>query len=105
MLLTPPFLVSLNPAGQCRSPPETQARIGRGASGLRPCCRISLTYPNGILATYAYNARDLTGITFTLGGNTLGTLTYTTDADGRRTLQGGTWARATLPPAITTALY
>ena len=25
--------------------------------------RTSVTFPNGILATYAYNARDLTGIT------------------------------------------
>jgi RHS repeat-associated protein len=67
--------------------------------------RTSVTFPNGILATYAYNARDLTGITYTLGATTLGTLTYTTDADGRRTQVGGTWARVTLPAAITTALY
>jgi RHS repeat-associated protein len=67
--------------------------------------RTSVTFPNGIVATYAYNARDLTGITFTKGVATLGALTYTTDADGRRTLVGGTWARTTLPPAITTATY
>jgi YD repeat-containing protein len=31
--------------------------------------RTSVTFPNGIQASYAYNARDLTGITFTLGAN------------------------------------
>ncbi|MGH7486033.1 MAG: RHS repeat-associated core domain-containing protein, partial [bacterium] len=31
--------------------------------------------------------------------------TYTTDADRRRTLVGGTWARVTLPPALTTTIY
>ena len=67
--------------------------------------RTSVTFPNGIVATSAYNARDLTGITFTLGATTLGTLTYTTDADGRRTQVGGTWARVTLPAAITTTTY
>jgi RHS repeat-associated protein len=67
--------------------------------------RTSVTFPNGIVVTYAYNARDLTGITFTKGAATLGTLTYTTDADGRRIQVGGTWARTTLPPALTTATY
>src|SRR4030095_7341134 len=67
--------------------------------------RTSVTFPNGILATYTYNPRDLTGITFTQGSKTLGTLTYTADADGHRTLVGGTWGRVTLPGAITTATY
>ncbi len=67
--------------------------------------RTSVTFPNGILATSAYNPRDLTGITFTQGSKTLGTLTYTADADGHRTLVGGTWARVTRPGAITTATY
>jgi RHS repeat-associated protein len=67
--------------------------------------RTTVTFPNGILATSGYDARDLTGITFTKGAATLGTLTYTTDADGRRTLVGGTWARTTLPPALTSATY
>jgi YD repeat-containing protein len=34
--------------------------------------RTSLTFPNGIQATYAYNARDLRGITFTLGATRWG---------------------------------
>jgi RHS repeat-associated protein len=67
--------------------------------------RTTVTFPNGILATSGYDARDLTGITFTKGAATLGTLTYTTDADGRRSLVGGTWARTTLPPALTSATY
>src|SRR5262249_16776242 len=67
--------------------------------------RTGLTFPNGILATYGYNARDLTDITFTKGAVTLGTLTYTTDGDGRRILVGGSWARTLLPPALTSATY
>ena len=67
--------------------------------------RTGLTFPNGILATYGYNARDLTDITFTKGAVTLGTLTYSTDGDGRRILVGGTWARTLLPPALNSATY
>ena len=67
--------------------------------------RTGLTFPNGIVATYGYNARDLTDITFTKGAVTLGTLSYTTDGDGRRILVGGTWARTTLPPALNGATY
>src|SRR5215467_6035797 len=67
--------------------------------------RTNLTFPNGILATYGYNARDLTDITFTKGTVTLGTLTYSTDGDGRRILVGGTWARTLLPPALASATY
>jgi YD repeat-containing protein len=67
--------------------------------------RTSVTFPNGILATYSYNARDLTGITFSKGGNTLGTLVYTTDAEGRRILVDGTWARTSLPGAMSNATY
>jgi len=67
--------------------------------------RTNLTFPNGILATYGYNARDLTDITFTKGAVTLGTLTYSTDGDGRRILIGGTWARTMLPPALASATY
>jgi YD repeat-containing protein len=48
--------------------------------------RTSLTLPNGVTTAYAYDAASrLTGLTYTSGGNTLGTLTYAYDADGRRT--------------------
>jgi RHS repeat-associated protein len=68
--------------------------------------RTSLTLPNSIVVEYGYdNASQLTGLTYKLGGNTLGTLTYTYDADGRRTGVDGTYARATLPLALTSATY
>jgi RHS repeat-associated protein len=68
--------------------------------------RTSLTLPNGVTATYGYSNRDeLTSITFKKGATTLGTLTYTYDAAGRRISIGGTWARTGLPPAVASATY
>ena len=58
------------------------------------------------MLAYAYdNASRLTGLTYTLGAVTLGTLTYTPDAAGNRTAIGGTWARTGLPAAVATASY
>lgn len=68
--------------------------------------RATLTYPNGIVATYGYDAANqLTGLTYTFGATTLGDLTYTYDAAGRRTQVGGTWARTGLPAALSSATY
>lgn len=68
--------------------------------------RTSLTYPNGIVATYTYdNTNQLASICFTLGQTTLGDLTYTYDAAGSRIAVGGSWARSGLPPALTSATY
>ncbi len=68
--------------------------------------RETLTLPNGIVTTSAYdNANQLTGLTYTLGPTTLGTLTYTYDEVGNRTSVGGTWARTGLPQAVASVTY
>jgi RHS repeat-associated protein len=68
--------------------------------------RTSLTLPNGIEVTYDYDdASQLTGLTYTLGTTTLGTLTYSYDLAGNRTAVGGTWARTNLPAALASATY
>ncbi len=68
--------------------------------------RETLTLPNGIVTTSAYDhANQLTGLTYTLGPTTLGTLTYTYDEVGNRTSVGGTWARTGLPQAVASATY
>jgi RHS repeat-associated protein len=68
--------------------------------------RTSLLLPNGVQAAYTYSNRDeLASITFTNGGTTLGTLTYSYDAAGRRTGLGGTWARTGLPQVVASATY
>ncbi len=68
--------------------------------------RSTLTYPNGIVATSGYDAANqLTSLTYSLGGTTLGDLTYTYDAAGQRTSVGGSWARTGMPAALTSATY
>src|SRR5947209_1400983 len=68
--------------------------------------KTSLTLPNGVTMAYGYdNASQLTGITYTLGANTLGTLTYTYDLAGRRTVVGGSYARTGVPQAASLATY
>lgn len=68
--------------------------------------RTTVTYPNGSNLVYGYNdANDLTSFTYKQGTTVLGDLTYTYDPAGRRTTIGGTFARATLPPALTTTSY
>ena len=48
--------------------------------------RTSLTLPNNVVVSYSYdNDSHLTGITYQLGSNPLGNLTYTYDQAGRRT--------------------
>ncbi len=64
--------------------------------------RTSLTLPNGVAVTYAYNnANELTGLTDKKGAVTLGTLTDSYDLAGRRITQDGTYARTSLPAALT----
>ena len=68
--------------------------------------RSALTYPNGIVAISGYdNANQLTSLTYTSGQTTLGDLTYTYDAAGRRTGVGGSWARTGIPAALSNATY
>lgn len=68
--------------------------------------RSTLTLPNGITVTYGYDdANQLTGLTYQLGATTLGDLTYTYDAAGRRISVGGSYARTALPTAETAPTY
>ena len=68
--------------------------------------RTSLTLPNGIVVEYGYDDdSQLTGLTYKLGLSTLGTLTYSYDANGQRTSVDGTWARTNLPMALASATY
>ncbi len=63
-----------------------------------------MTWPNGIVATSGCDAANqLTSLLYTHGATTLGTLTYTYDAAGQRTSVSGSWARTTLPQALTGA--
>jgi RHS repeat-associated protein len=55
---------------------------------------------------YGYDiASQLTGITYALGPNTLGTLDYAYDPAGRRTSVGGSYARTSTPLAVSSASY
>jgi len=66
----------------------------------------TVTLPDGIVETYSYDsALNLTGITYTKNGNTLGDLQYGYDAGGLRTGVGGSYARVTLPTAVSSATY
>lgn len=68
--------------------------------------RTSTTLPNGVAMNYSYDAAsELTGITYTLGSSTLGTLSYAYDAAGRRIGVGGSYARTGLPQAASSASY
>src|SRR5213594_4270162 len=68
--------------------------------------RTSHALPNGIVTEYNYDAASrLTGLTYKLGGNTLGTLTYDYNAAGERVAVGGTWARTLQPAAVPGATY
>ena len=68
--------------------------------------RTSLTLANGVVLNYAYdNANQLTEISYQLGASTLGDLTYSYDAAGRRTAMGGSFARTSSPSAMSSATY
>jgi RHS repeat-associated protein len=77
-------------------------QLGYDADGRRT----SLTLPNGVIASYSYNAdSQLTGITYTQAGSVLGDLAYTYDSAGRVATVGGSLAHTTLPPAVASASY
>ncbi|MFZ6736047.1 RHS repeat-associated core domain-containing protein [Undibacterium sp. Ji42W] len=65
------------------------------------------TYANGITRDNSYDdAGQLTGITYKKADNSLiGDLTYTYDANGRRTKTSGSLAKTDLPDTINTASY
>jgi RHS repeat-associated protein len=68
--------------------------------------RSTLTYPNGIVATYGYDAANqLTSLVYANGATTLGDLGYTYDLAGNRTAVTGSWARTSLPEALSGATY
>ena len=68
--------------------------------------RSSLTLPNGIVMSYSYDdSSELTAITYTHSGSTLGDLSYTYDLAGRRASMGGSYARVGLPLAVSSAVY
>ncbi len=68
--------------------------------------RTSLTLPNGVRVDYGYNSlHQLTGVTYKQGETVLGALTYSYDANGRRTGVGGSFARTRLPLPLGTATY
>ncbi|MGH2459982.1 MAG: RHS repeat-associated core domain-containing protein, partial [Chloroflexota bacterium] len=68
--------------------------------------RTSLTLPNGIAISYGYDQGSrLTGLTYTLGNNPLGDLSYSYDADGERLTMGGSFARTGLPQPVSAATY
>jgi RHS repeat-associated protein len=60
--------------------------------------RVLLTLPNGTSTAYAYDAASqMASITYKAGAVTLGDLSYTYDAIGRRVEVGGSFARTGLP--------
>ena len=66
----------------------------------------SKTLPNGITATYTWDAASqLKEIGYAKGGNSLGKLTYSYDAAGRRTSIGGTLANPQRKSAANEASY
>jgi len=68
--------------------------------------RESVTLPNGVQVQYAYdNASEITGITYQHGGTSLGNITYTYDADGRRIGEGGSFAQVSAAAPVTVASY
>ena len=73
------------------------------SAGRRTC----LTLPNGVIASYAYDSDShVTSITYGTGGScaippsNLGNLTYSFDAAGRVTADGGSLASVTLPANV-----
>lgn len=64
--------------------------------------RTSLVLPNGVNMGYSYDtASQLTAISY----GSLGTITYSYDLAGRRTMVGGSFARTGLPNGVTNVAY
>lgn len=67
--------------------------------------RTSLTLPNGVSVASGFDAAgQLTSLVYGNGGATLGDLSYTYDAAGKRVRQGGSFARINLPASISGAI-
>jgi len=68
--------------------------------------RASLALPNGIVAAYTYDsASRLTGMSWRLGGTSLGDLNYAHDGAGRIVKRLGSLATTGLPGAMPSATY
>jgi RHS repeat-associated protein len=68
--------------------------------------RIAMTLPNSIVANYGYDADShVTSISYQIGSTSIGNLSYTYDAGGRRTQVGGTLAGSGFPSAVASATY
>ena len=68
--------------------------------------RTSFTSTGGAITEYSYDAASqLTELTYKWGASTLGNITYGYDVGGRRTSIGGSYARNTLPAAVTSTTY
>jgi RHS repeat-associated protein len=66
--------------------------------------RATLTLPNGVSLAYGYDtAGQLTGLTYSLGGSSIGQLSYDYDNAGQRRAMSGSYARTDLPAATTSA--
>jgi RHS repeat-associated protein len=84
--------------------------LTRGATGVTIAYddanrRSSTTLPDGIVEQYSYdNTSELTGITYKLGASTLGDLNYGYDFAGKRNAVWGSYARTSLPTAVTSAI-
>jgi RHS repeat-associated protein len=68
--------------------------------------RTTLTLPNGVVASYSYDAASqLTGINYQGGALAPANLAYGYDLAGRRTSMSGSLASAQLPAAVSSAVY
>jgi len=68
--------------------------------------RTSLALPNGVVASYSYDAASqLTGINYQGGVLAPANLTYSYDLAGRRVGVGGSLASTQLPTAVSSAVY
>jgi len=68
--------------------------------------RTALTLPGSLSVDYGYDdASQLLSLTYKRAGATIGDLAYSYDASGRRATTAGSYARLTLPAAVTSALY
>lgn len=68
--------------------------------------RASVMLPNGVSMNYTYDsASDLTAIAYQAGLTPLGNLAYSYDPAGNRNGVGGSFARTSLPSAVSAAAY
>jgi RHS repeat-associated protein len=88
--------------GSCASPTSKLVSLTYDQANRRQ----TMTLPNGAVTTYAYdNANELTGLTYTSGSTTLGTVSYSYDADGRRTSRISGLDQAGASPSVGTTAF